>query len=87
MIKAIIKKSDGYVENIIEIEDGAQWKPSQGCYLVDAGNASQGDTWTGTKFIKPVNTPTAIVNYKTEWQAADTVDKKLAVLAKATGLE
>lgn len=35
----------------------------------------------------PITPPPVIPNYKAEWLAADTVVKKLAVLAKVMGLE
>jgi len=53
MRKAVVKKSNGLVENVIEIKEGAKWKPPRGCYLIDAVDASPGDTWDGTKFVKP----------------------------------
>lgn len=54
MRKAIIRKSDDFVINVIEIEDGANWKSPDDCYLLDADNSSPGDTWDGKKFIKPI---------------------------------
>ena len=53
MRKALIRKADGFVENVIEIEEGANWKAPDGCILIDAFDASPDDTWDGTKFIKP----------------------------------
>jgi len=53
MRKALIRKADGFVENVIEIEEGANWKVPDGCILIDAFDASPGDTWDETKFIKP----------------------------------
>lgn len=53
MRKTVIRQIDGYVENIIEIEEGVNWQPPEGYYLIFAGNGSIGDTWNGTKFIKP----------------------------------
>ena len=57
MRKALIRKADGFVENVIEIEEGANWKAPDGCILIDAFDASSGDTWDGTKFIKPEPEP------------------------------
>jgi len=53
MRKAIIRQSDGRVVNVIEIEAKANWKPPDDCQLADAKDGSPGDTWDGTKFIKP----------------------------------
>ena len=52
MRKALIRQLDGFVENIIEIEKESKWQPPEGCYLIDIGDASPGDTWDGAKFIK-----------------------------------
>lgn len=53
MRKAVIRDTDGYVENIIEWEEGTSWQLPDGHYLIDAGDGSPGDTWDGTKFVKP----------------------------------
>ena len=53
MRKALIRKADGFVENVIEIKEGANWKAPNGCILIDAFDASPGDTWDGMRFIKP----------------------------------
>lgn len=53
MRKAVVRQSDGLVTNVIEIEQGTDWQPPQGCVLVDAKDAGPGDTWDGMKFIKP----------------------------------
>lgn len=53
MRKAIVRESDGFVTNVIEIEDGANWPIPNGCYLVDAvNNGSPGDTWDGKEFLR-----------------------------------
>lgn len=53
MRKAVVRQSDGFVENIIEIKSNAKWQPPDGCILIVAGEGSSGDTWDGAKFIKP----------------------------------
>ena len=53
MRKAVIRNTDGYVENIIEIEADSTWQIPEGFSLIDAGDGSPGDTWDGTKFVKP----------------------------------
>ncbi|GAI66609.1 unnamed protein product [marine sediment metagenome] len=58
MRKAVVRDSDGFVQNVIEIEEGAKWEPPEGCILVDAeGGGSPGDTWDGEKFIRPPEPP------------------------------
>lgn len=57
MRKAVIRESDGFVENVIEIKSGAKWQPPEGCYLIAAGKGSPGDTWNGEEFIKPPPPP------------------------------
>jgi len=54
MRKAVIKQTDGFVENVIEIEEGANWRLPEGYELVDGNDASPGDTWDGSQFIKPI---------------------------------
>lgn len=85
MKKAIVNKADGLVLNVIEIEPDAKWKPSKGAILIDALNASPGDTWDGENFIKSESEPT--VDYKALWKAAKTPAKKLKVLGKMLDLE
>jgi hypothetical protein len=55
MRKAVVRKADGFVENVIEFEEGANWQPPEGCNLVDAEKeGSPGDTWDGEKFVRPI---------------------------------
>ena len=56
MRKALIELTTGMVVNIIEIEDGVNWQPSSGHKLIEAGNASLGDTWDGSKFVSRLPT-------------------------------
>lgn len=53
MRKAVVREADGFVENVIEIEEEAEWQPPENCYLIDAADGSPGDTWDGEKFVKP----------------------------------
>ena len=56
MRKALVK--DSFVENVIEIEEDANWEIPIGCILVDAKTeGSPDDTWDGEKFIRPVLPP------------------------------
>lgn len=56
MRKALVRQSDGYAANIIEIEDGVSWGVPAAHTLIDAGDGSIGDTWDGNTFIKPSST-------------------------------
>jgi hypothetical protein len=87
MRKAVVRNSDGFVINVIEIEDGANWKPPDDCYLVDAEkDGSPGDTWDGKKFIKP-EPPPSPTDWQAEFDTATTVTKKINVIAKMLGLQ
>lgn len=55
--KAVIREADGFVENVIEIEEESTWQPPENCYLIDADGGSPGDTWDGEKFVKPEPEP------------------------------
>jgi len=61
MRRAVVREIDNLVINVVEVEEGGNWKPPDGCYLVDAVNeGSPGDTWDGKKFIRlvlPVSEP------------------------------
>lgn len=57
MRKALIETATGKVVNVIELEPNADWQPPSGHYVRDALNASPGDTWNGTSFVKPVLPP------------------------------
>lgn len=85
MRKALID-GQGLVLNVIEIEPDANWSPPEGCVLMDGGEI--GDTWDGTKFVKPelpISEPPT--DWQAEWSKANTTTKKLDVLAKMLGLE
>lgn len=50
---AMLRDVDDFVVNVIEYELGGNWQPPEGHYLMIAGDASPGDTWDGSKFVKP----------------------------------
>ncbi len=85
MRKALVRQSDGYVLNVIEIEEGANWQPPPGSVLVDTvDNGAPGDTWDGKKFIQPT---AMLIDWQSQWDAARSEPEKLAVLAKMLGLK
>ena len=53
MRKALIRDSDHLVMNVILLEEGADWLVPSGHTLQDADNAGPGDTWDGSKYVKP----------------------------------
>jgi hypothetical protein len=56
--KAVVRETDGFVVNVIEIDFPTAWQPPEGCYCVDAEkDGSPGDTWNGAKFIRPEPEP------------------------------
>lgn len=57
MRKAVVRNTDGFVVNVIEIEEDSKWEPPEGCHLIDAAGGSPGDTWDGVKFVKPPEPP------------------------------
>jgi hypothetical protein len=50
MKKSVVRKLDGVVINIIEIEEGAVWQPPEGCVLMEGGEI--GDKWDGKKWLR-----------------------------------
>lgn len=54
MRQAVIRTSDGFVVNVIELKSKANWPIPEGCYLKRAAkHGSPGDTWDGTTFVSP----------------------------------
>lgn len=52
--KAVVRTSNGLVENIIEIESDSDYTAPSGCTLVPAtDDARIGGTWTGSAFTPP----------------------------------
>ena len=84
MRMAVVKISDNLVTNVIELEPGADWNPPAGHSIRLAGNANPGDIWSGTEYIKPPPPPPDpdIALYA----AATTVDAKLEILKRRSGL-
>ena len=50
---ALVNKQTNIVENIIVLEEGAQWTPPSDMHLVQlTSEFGVGDTWDGTSFIR-----------------------------------
>ena len=49
--KALIRTADGFVENVIEINEVSTWPIPAGRFLLASRVAGPGDTWNGTRFI------------------------------------
>lgn len=85
MKKAIIRKSDGYVINVIEISKDAKYEPPSGCYLLDENaseKASIGKMLVDKEFIDiPKETVKSDVLTQSEWSALK-IDEKLNLIAK-----
>ncbi len=83
MSRQALLDADGLVLNVIEAPDG--WDGiTPGQSLVPAQNASHGDTWNGSTFIKP-RRPAVAPSLRDRYQAASTTAAKLAILAEAQG--
>lgn len=59
MRKAIIRDPDGFVINVISLDDAwtgvqGEWQPPESHSVIDALNCQRGDTWNGTIFISGI---------------------------------
>ncbi len=86
MRKAVVRSSDGFVENVIEWKIGTNWPIPDGHTLIDAADGSPGDTWDGEKFISPPE-PEPEPDYKEQYEAATNQEQKNAIFAKMLKLE
>ena len=51
MRKALVARATGKVLNVIELDAQSTWQPPENQQVLEAQNASPGDTWDGTKFV------------------------------------
>lgn len=51
--KCLLDSATKVVINVIELEDAANWSAPNGTELAPQHNGGIGDTWDGTKFVKP----------------------------------
>ena len=66
MRKALINTATKQVVNVIELEPTSTWQIPTGYQVMDAGNASPGDTWDGAKFVPRPPTAEEVTNTKRE---------------------
>ena len=53
--KAMVRSSDGYVENVVLYDEDGTWEVPVGYELIDAEYPAQpGATWDGSQFVAPV---------------------------------
>ena len=80
--RALVRNSDGLVENIILVEESQA--ADSGYSLLDIA-ASAGDTWNGSAVVRP--TVEEIVNPdQTRYDAAANDAARIAILAEMLGL-
>lgn len=78
MRKAIVRISDGFIVNVIVINEGVEYLLPEGHILIDADSGSPGDTWDGKKFVKPIlSKPEPPMDVVTEIKALKEEIKKL----------
>ena len=80
---AVIEKTTGKVTNVIEWNGTAAWTPPTGHVVRQSDIAGPGDTWDGSRFVRPVLTPAT--DERAVFEAA-TVTDKLKMLAQRVGL-
>jgi len=52
---AVVNIATSVIENVIVLEDGANWAPPEGTKIVQlVGNFGIGDTWDGSTFVKVI---------------------------------
>lgn len=52
MRTALIQIATGIVQNVIELEPGANWRVPDGCVTIPSMTAGIGDTWSEESFIR-----------------------------------
>ena len=82
--RALVRNSDGLVDNMIAYDTSGSWPTPSGYSLLDIV-ASPGDTWNGSAVIK--KTVVAVVNpFQTRYSAAANDAARIAILAEMSGL-
>ncbi len=78
MRKALIRESDGYVENVIVADDN--FPAPEGRILVESDSAGPGDTWDGTDFVRPDPPPSPEDPVRVPQLSADELEQVRALL-------
>ena len=85
--KALIRTTDGFVVNVIEIDDASVWPVPNGHRLQASLVAGPGDTWNGTRFVPSAPPPPPRINVLRDKIAADTATiAELREFLKLAGL-
>ena len=71
--KALIRTVDGFVENVIEIDDVSTWPIPSGRFLLASQVAGPGDTWNGTRFVRGVPPPPSRISVLQDKLRDDTI--------------
>lgn len=82
--RAVVRDSDGLVDNMIKYDTAGSWSVPTGYSLVDT-EASPGDTWNGSAVVR--KTVSVIAHpLQTRYNAAANDAARIAILAEAVGL-
>ena len=86
--RALVRDSDGLIENMIVYDTEGSWSPRSGYSLVDI-EASIGDSWDGstvTKRTVEVAVDPFHARYQTRYSASTTDAERIVILAEMAGL-
>jgi hypothetical protein len=87
MKKLTIDSATRKIINVIELEDGAEWRPPDGSQVVDyVEGAGLGDVLSEEGMVV-YQASVAALDWRAEYQAATTVIDKVQVIARLLGLE
>ncbi len=86
--KAVVRVSNGFVENVIEHDDvlSASWPVPAGHILIASDVAGPGDTWDGSNFNRAPPQPPAPPTPEQVEYAAAAPAARVALIAKRLGL-
>ena len=83
--RAVVRDSDGLVDNVIKYDTAGSWSAPTGYSLLDIV-ASPGDTWNGSAVV-PKTVVTVTHPLQTRYNAAGNDAARIAILAEAVGIE
>ena len=73
MRKALVRTADGFVENVIEIDEVSTWPIPAGYSLRASQVAGPGDTWNGTRFVRSTPPPPSRISVLQEKLRDDSI--------------